>query len=68
MGIYKHCVSMSVDRREVTEVHADHVVVVEYLKPDPKGPFLVMSDYDEPTWAARKTLEPRATDSASGGT
>ncbi len=42
-----------------TKVHDDHVVVVEYLKPDPKGPYWVMSDYAEPTWAERKFKEPR---------
>jgi hypothetical protein len=56
--IYKHCVPMSVDRRVITEEHPDYVVVVEYLKPDPKGVYLVMSDYDEPTWAARRFEEP----------
>jgi hypothetical protein len=62
--IYKHSVSMSVDRREIVEVHDDYVVVVEYLKPDPNGPYWVMSDYDEPTWAARKFEEPRLPHSA----
>lgn len=57
-GIYKHCVPMSLDRQEIVEVHDDHVVVVEYLKPDPQGPYLVMSNYDEPTWAARKYSRP----------
>lgn len=61
----KHCVSMSIERREIAEVHDDHVVVIEYLKPDPAGPFLVMSDYDEPTWAARKIVEPRGSESRS---
>lgn len=56
----KHCVSMSVDRRDVIEDHDDYVVVVEWLKPDPKGPYLVMSDYDEPTWAARRFHEPKS--------
>lgn len=58
--IYKHAVSMSVDRREIVENHDDYVVVVEHLKPDPKGPYLVMSDYAEPTWAKRKFKEPRS--------
>jgi hypothetical protein len=53
-GIYKHCVSMSLDHSEVVEVHDDYVVIVDYLKPDPQGPYLVMSDFGEPTWAARK--------------
>ena len=59
MGIYKHTVSMSVDRREIVEVHDDYVVVLEHLKPDPRGPFLVMSDYGEPEWATLKTVETR---------
>lgn len=58
MTIYKHCVSMSIDRVEIVEEHEDHVVMIEYLKPDPNGPYLVMSDYDEPTWAARKFEKP----------
>lgn len=59
MGIYKHCVSMRLDRREIVEVHDDYVVVIEHLTPDPAGPYLVMSNYDEPTWAKRKVTEPR---------
>jgi hypothetical protein len=58
-GIYKHCVPMSLDHRQVIEVHADHVVVIEWLKPDPNGVYLVMSDHDEPKWAARRFEEPR---------
>lgn len=57
-GIYKHCVPMSLDRRQIVEEHEDHIVVMEWLKPDPNGVYLVMSDYDEPTWAARRYREP----------
>lgn len=49
-GIYKYCVPMSTDRFEIVEENEDYVVVMEWLKPDPNGPYLVMSDYDEPTW------------------
>ena len=49
---------MAVVRREITEVHADHVLVTEYLLPDPKGPFLIMSDQSEAAWAVRKVREP----------
>lgn len=58
-GCYKHCVTMSVDRFEVVEEHDNYAVVMEWLKPDPNGPYLVMSDHDEPTWAARKYERPR---------
>jgi hypothetical protein len=64
MGVYKHCVPMSIDRVEVVEEHDDYVVMVEWLKPDPKGVYLVMSDYDEPTWAARRFEAPRSSHSA----
>lgn len=60
MGLYKHCVSMSVDRIEVVEEHDDYVVLKEWLKPDPAGLYLVMSDHAEPTWAARKFAKPRS--------
>jgi len=57
--IYKHSVYMSVARREVVEVHDDHVVVIDHLTPDPAGPYIVLSDHAEPTWATRKYMEPR---------
>ncbi len=60
--MFKHCVSMSVVRREITEVHADHVLVTEYLLPDPNGPFLIMSDHSEAAWAVRKVNEPLTTE------
>lgn len=44
MSLFKHTTAMSVVRREITEVHADYVVVAEYLLPDPNGPFLAMGD------------------------
>jgi len=58
-SVYKHCVSMKVAWREITEIHEDHVVVVEHLMPDPSGPYLVMSDGAEPAWAMRRSQEPR---------
>lgn len=61
MSLFKHFVSMSVVQREITEVHADYVVVTEYLLPDPKGPFLMMSDHSEAEWAVRKVKEPVTT-------
>jgi hypothetical protein len=63
MSIFKHCVPMSVDREEIVESHPDYVVIMEWLKPDPNGPYLVMSNHDEPTWAARRFERPA--DSAS---
>lgn len=62
MSLYKHCVSMAVVRREITEVHPDHVIVTEYMVPDPEGPFLVMSGESPAQWAARKVKEPVTTD------
>lgn len=55
---YKHSVFMSVARREVVEVHDDYIVVIDHLKPDPKGMYCVMSDHAEPAWATRKYMEP----------
>lgn len=66
MSLFKHTTAMSVVRREITEVHADYVVVAEYLLPDPNGPFLAMGDHAEAAWAVRKVCEPVTSEPQSG--
>jgi hypothetical protein len=48
---FKHAVFMSLARREIVSDNGHWVEVIDYLKPDPNGPYYVVSDRAEPTWA-----------------
>lgn len=49
--------------RQVLGVYEDHVLVMEYHKPDPNGPLMYMVDDDkEPQWMVRIVKQSKAPD------
>jgi hypothetical protein len=52
--------AFGVASRQVLATHEDHVVIMEYLKPDPNGPLMyLIDDGKEPQWCLRIVREPK---------
>jgi hypothetical protein len=50
--------AFKVAHKEIVEVHDDHVIIREYLTPDPDGPIMIRQNEAgaDPEWALVETL------------